>query len=62
VKCHLLSAALIVVAIILEMAGYGRAGTDSGATLFVAGVACEFWFWSRTGLARKAMRRKHSGT
>jgi hypothetical protein len=61
-KYHLLSAALIVAAIVLEMAGYGRAGSDLGATLFVAGVACEFWFWIRIGLAKKARRREPSST
>jgi hypothetical protein len=61
-KYHLLSAALIVAAIVLEMAGYGRAGSDLGATLFVAGVACEFWFWICIGLAKKARRRDPSST
>jgi hypothetical protein len=38
-KYHLLSAVLIVAAIVLEMAGYGKPGSNWGATLFVAGPA-----------------------
>jgi hypothetical protein len=61
-RYHLLSAALIVAAIVLEMAGYGRAGSNWGATLFVAGAACELWFWIRIGLAKKARRHETSST
>jgi hypothetical protein len=61
-KYHLLSAALIVTAIVLEIEGFGRAESDLGATLFVAGVACEFWFWIRLGFAKRARRNETSGT
>jgi len=59
-KYHLLSAALIVAAIALYMPGYGKAGSDLGATLFVAGAACELWFWIRLGVAKKARRHETS--
>jgi hypothetical protein len=55
-KYHLLSATLIIAAIALEMAGSGTAGSNLGATLYVAGVACEFWFWIRLGLVKTAPR------
>lgn len=55
-KYHLLSATLIVAAIALETAGSGKAGSNLGATLYVAGVACEFWFWIRLGLVKMAPR------
>ncbi len=58
-KYHLLSAALIVAAIALETTSYGKPGSNQGATLFVAGVACEFWFWMR--FAKKAKRHETSG-
>jgi hypothetical protein len=58
-KYHLLSAALIVAAMALETTSYGKAGSNLGATLFVAGVACEFWFWIR--VAKKAKRHETSG-
>jgi hypothetical protein len=58
-KYHLLSAALIVAAIALETTGYGKPGSNLGATLFVDGVACEFWFWIR--VAKKAKRHETSG-
>ena len=61
-KHHLSSAALMVAAIVLEMAGYGKAGSNWGATLFVAGLACEFWFWIRIGVAKKARRHEVSST
>jgi hypothetical protein len=60
-KYHLLSAVLIV-AIVLEMAGYGKPGSNWGATLFVAGLACEFWFWIRVGVAKKARSHEISST
>jgi hypothetical protein len=58
-RYHLLSAALVVAAIIMEMAGYGTAGSDLGATLFAAGAAAELWFWIRIGVAKK---NRHHGT
>jgi hypothetical protein len=61
-KYHLLSAVLIVAAIVLEMAGYGKPGSNWGATLFVAGLACEFWFWIRIGVAKRARRHEVSST
>jgi hypothetical protein len=61
-KYHLLSAVLIVAAIVLEMAGYGKPGSNWGATLFVAGLSCEFWFWIRVGVAKKARSHGISST
>ena len=61
-KYHLLSAVLIVAAIVLEMTGYGKPGSNWGATLFVAGLACEFWFWIRIGAAKKAGPHENSTT
>ena len=61
-KVHLLSAILILAAIVLEMAGYGKPGSNWGATLFVAGLACEFLFWIRIGAAKKARRHQLSST
>ena len=53
-KFHFISTVLIIAAFLLETAGYGRPATDLGAFLFVAGIACEFWFW-------KSLRRNASG-
>jgi hypothetical protein len=61
-KYHVISAALVVVAIILELAGLGKAGSDLGASLFTAGCACEIWFWIRLGLARKSRRHETTST
>ena len=61
-KVHLLTAVLILAAIVLEMAGYGKPGSNWGATLFVAGLACEFSFWIRVGAVRKARRHRVSIT
>jgi len=41
-KYHLVSAALLGAALLLETAGFG-----GGAALTGAGVACEVWFWMR---------------
>jgi hypothetical protein len=61
-KYHLLSGALIVAAIVLEMESYGNPRSNWGATLFVAGLACEFWFWIRMGIANKARRQDIHGS
>jgi hypothetical protein len=42
-KYHLLSAALILAAVVLEIAGIAGAGS----ALLGTGVACEIWFWMR---------------
>jgi hypothetical protein len=42
-KYHLLSATLLVLALMLETAGIN----GGGAMLLGAGVACEVWFWVR---------------
>jgi hypothetical protein len=42
-KFHLLSAALLATALVLEMLGF----SGGGAALVGAGVACEVWFWIR---------------
>jgi hypothetical protein len=57
-KYHLLCAALIGAAILLELSGVANARSGLGATLFTVGVACEFWFWIRLGPAKKARRAK----
>ena len=41
-KYHLLSAALLGAALVLETAGFG-----GGVALLGAGVVCEVWFWMR---------------
>jgi hypothetical protein len=41
-KYHLVSAALLGAALVLESAGFG-----AGVALLGAGVACEVWFWTR---------------
>ena len=61
-KYHAISAALIVVAIFLELAGVGKAASDLGASLFTAGCACEFWFWIRLRLVRKSRRHETTST
>ena len=57
-KYHLLSAALIGAAILLELSGVADGRSGLGATLFTGGVACEFWFWIRLGDSKKARRAK----
>ena len=57
-KFHILSAALIGVAILLELSGVADGRSGLGATLFTGGVACEFWFWMRLSAAKKASRAK----
>jgi hypothetical protein len=46
-KYHLISAALIVAAMILFLSGISAAGTQWGALLIVAAAVCEFKFWRR---------------
>ena len=53
-KYHLISAALIVAAVVLELSGVANGHSGLGATLFTGGVACEFWFWMRRGATKKA--------
>lgn len=55
-KYHLVSAALIIVAIVLEMAGFSGGSSDPSRLLLVAGFTCEAWFWIRVFRA-KAQRR-----
>jgi hypothetical protein len=59
-KYHLLSAALIGAAVILELSGVASGRSGLGAALFTAGTACELWFWIRVGAARKARRARVS--
>jgi hypothetical protein len=61
-RYHVIGAGLIAVAIILELAGIGKAGSDLGASLFTAGCACEFWFWIRLRLVKKSRRHETIGT
>jgi len=60
-KYHLMTAGLIVTAVAFELAGFGNAGSDLGATLFIFGASCELLFWSRLGFAKK-MRRRESAS
>jgi hypothetical protein len=46
-KYHLISAVLILVAMILVFSGLSTAGTPLGALLVIAACACEFTFWRR---------------
>jgi hypothetical protein len=57
-KYHLLSAALIGAAVLLELSGVANGRSGLGATLFTGGVACELWFWIRLGAVKKARRAK----
>lgn len=53
-KRHLLTAAILLAAILLYAVGFG-----SGATILVAlGVACEAWFWVRALGLRLPMRHR----
>ena len=48
-KHHLLSAALIALAIVLFISGISFIGTSSiGALLILAAAVCEFHFWKRS--------------
>ena len=47
-KYHAITAALLLVAIALEMAGLSGAG----GVVFVAGIAFEVWFWARVLVKR----------
>jgi hypothetical protein len=54
-KYHLLGAALIGAAIVLELSGVAQGPNGLGATLFTGGTACELWFWIRClGAAKKS--------
>ena len=46
-KYRLISAALLVGAIILFVSGISASGTYVGALLIVVAVVCEFKFWRR---------------
>ena len=46
-KNHLISAALVVGAVILFLAGNSAPGTYVGALLIVVAGVCEFKFWRR---------------
>jgi hypothetical protein len=46
-KYHLVSAALIAVALILFLSGISAAGTYLGALLITSAVVCEINFWKR---------------
>lgn len=55
-KGHLLTAAILVAAVLLYAFGF-----SSGATVLIAlGVACEAWFWARAlGLRLPVRHRPH---
>ena len=42
-KHHLFTAAILIAALVL----YGGGMTSGASVLFVAGAACELWFWVR---------------
>jgi hypothetical protein len=51
-KYHLISASLVVLALVLDTAG------SAGAVLVLAaGVACETWFWMRVARRRRTSSR-----
>jgi hypothetical protein len=51
-KYHLISASLLVLALVLDTAG------SAGAVLVLAaGVACETWFWMRVARRRRTSSR-----
>jgi len=51
-KYHLISALLLVAAVVLETLGFG----SGGVVLLAAGVGCEIWFWMRVVRARALSR------
>jgi len=54
-KYHLISALLLVAAVLLETLGFG-----GGIVLLAAGVGCEIWFWMRVVRARASSRTTRS--
>ena len=54
-KYHLISALLLVAAVVLETLGFG-----GGVVLLAAGVGCEMWFWMRLVRARASSRTNPS--
>ncbi len=46
-KYHLISAALILAAMVLWVSGLNAAGTRIGLVLIVAAAVCELSFWGR---------------
>jgi hypothetical protein len=50
-KYHLISALLLIAAVVLETLGLG-----GGVVLLAAGVGCETWFWMRVVRARASSR------
>jgi hypothetical protein len=46
-KYHLISLLFIVLAIILEVTGFGAIASVPGVVLLGAGVSLELWFWIR---------------
>jgi hypothetical protein len=52
-KYHLLSLALLILALVLETAGIG----GGGALVLGAGIACEIWFWIRAVSGRPPRRQ-----
>ena len=56
-KRHLLTAAILLAAIVLYAFGFGSGGT----MLIALGVLCEVWFWARAlGLAPFRPRREQA--
>ena len=50
-RYHLISASMLIAAVLLETLGY------AGGVIFLgAGVACEIWFWMRVVRARASSR------
>jgi hypothetical protein len=54
-KYHLISASLLVAAVVLETPGFGVV-----VVLLAAGVSCEIWFWMRVVRARALFRTTRS--
>ncbi len=54
-KYHLISALLLVAAVLLETLGF-----SGGVVLLAAGVGCEIWFWMRVVRARASSRTTRS--
>lgn len=50
-KHHLLTIGILVAAIVL----YGAGMTIGSLAFFVAGIACELWFWGRIFRRRRSI-------
>ena len=57
-KYHLITAVLLLIAVVFYVAGLSGAG----AVAFLAGVAFEAWFWARLVIKRSPAKTHSSST